>query len=549
MPHSLVIRNALIVDGTGAPPFPGDLAVSDGRIVEVGVVSASGAEEIDADGKILAPGFIDVHTHYDPQLCWDKLATPTPEHGVTSLIIGNCSVSLAPVAPEAKAKLIGWFGSVEDMDSELMRRTVDFEWETVAEYLDTLRPNLGPNVGVLIGHAVIRAYVMGAAAQERAANDGEIERMRIVLRDALAAGAFGLSFTFNHLDDRGQELPCRYAERRELAVLLREVGLAERMVEVAPDLRSGADTLSYFDLFGELSIETGARVSLSPILVVRGQDDWRRMVERLERWRAKGARMFAQTQVRPLDMTVSLAGGSPMLGKTPLWRAVMDAPVPQRIAMLADPTNRDTLVAEMEQMPVIGELEVRSVQSETTKALVGRKLRDLAQEQGRLNGDMLIDIALADDLEAEFILTGFVHDDAEAVASLLCNPAIHIGSADAGAHISSFSGAGDTCYLFEKFVRAERAMTLEHAVQRLTSDIARDWGLLERGAIKVGNHADLVIFDPDTIARQPEFWVEDLPGNSGRYVRAATGIAHVIVNGEVLVNGADYTDARPGHLL
>ncbi|SCW72841.1 N-acyl-D-aspartate/D-glutamate deacylase [Sphingobium faniae] len=549
MTHSLVIRNARIVDGSGRPAFRGDVAVTGDRISEVGEVADVGAVEIDAGGLVLAPGFIDVHTHYDPQLCWDKLATPTPEHGVTSLIMGNCSVSLAPVVPEAKDKLIGWFGSVEDMDGELMRQNVDFDWETVEQYLKALRPDLGPNVGVLIGHAVIRAYVMGAAAQERAATDEEIARMAEILRDALRAGAFGLSFTFNHLDDRGEELPCRYADRRELVALLREVAEADRMVEVAPDLRAGSDPLHYYDLFGELSIETGARVSLSPILVVRGQNIWKAMVERLEGWRARGARLFAQTQVRPLDMTVSLVGGSPIFGKTPLWRSVMDAPRERRAAMLAEPGNREVLVEEADQMSVIGELEVRTVHSDRNRQYAGRKLGEIAAAGRRRLGDVLIDIVLADNLETEFLLTGFVHDDAESVATLLHNPAIHVGSADAGAHITSFSGAGDTCYLFEKYVRKEKAMRLERAVQRLTSDIARDWGIADRGGIIAGYYADLVVFDPETIARKGEVWVEDLPSAGGRYVRGAQGIAHVIVNGEVLVNGADYTDARPGKLL
>lgn len=549
MAYSLVIRNGLVVDGTGRSAYRADVAVEGDRIVQIGQELAAGEAEIDAAGLVVAPGFIDVHTHYDPQFCWDKLATPTPEHGVTSLVIGNCSVSLAPVSPEAKDKLIGWFGSVEDMDSELMRRNVDFNWETFEEYVASLKVDLGPNVGALLGHAVLRVYVMGAAAQQRAATDQEIARMVEVLHDSLKAGAFGLSFTFNHLDDTGNELPCFYADKRELLALAREVAAADRIIEVAPNLRAGADTLRDYDIFGEIAVESNARVSLSPILAVRGQDSWRRMVERLEFWRAKGARMFAQTQVRPLDMTVSLTGGSPMLGKTPLWRAVMDAPAQHRPALLYYPKNRRQLAAELEEMPIIRELEVRTVHSPENKPYIGRKVGEIATERGQHFGETFIEVALNDELATEFLLTGFVHAETDAVAELLNNPAMHIGSADAGAHITSFSGAGDTGYLFEKYVRQEKAMTLERAVQRLTFDLARDWNIADRGEIAVGRYADIVIFDPETIARLEERWVEDLPNGDGRYTRGARGIAKVIVNGEVLVNGTEYTEVRSGKLL
>jgi len=550
MSATLVVRNALIADGTGAPAFRGDVAVVGDRITEVGRVETQGAVEIDAGGKVLAPGFIDVHTHYDPQFCWDKLATPTPEHGVTSLVMGNCSVSLAPVRPELKDRLIGWFGSVEDMDGGLMRSNVSFDWETFDQYVAALRPDLGPNVGVFVGHAVLRAYVMGAASQERVATDEEIAQMAEVLRQSLKAGAFGLSLTYNHLDERGQELPCFYADKRELAALLREIAAADRIVEVSPDFRAGADTLRFYDLFGELSLETGAKVTMSPILISGNRSpNWREMLERLESWRAKGASLFAQTQVRPLDMTIDLAKGSLLFGKTALWREAMDQPVERRLAMLADPANRGTFVDETDELGIVRHIVVRTVAAAENEKHVGRSLKQIAEEEGRRVGEVLIDIVVADRLKTEFTLTGVIHADVQNVASLLENPAMHIGSADAGAHITAFSGAGDTCYLFEKFVRTEKLMSVERAVQRLTSDIARDWGLKDRGEIKVGRFADLVIFDPETIAREPEMWVEDLPGAGGRYVRGARGVEKVIVNGELLVDGGRYTEARPGVLL
>jgi len=546
---SIVIRNSLVVDGTGRQAYSADVAVTGDRITAVGTVSANGVAEIDAEGKVLAPGFIDVHTHYDPQLCWDKLATPTPEHGVTSLIMGNCSVGLAPVAPDAHEQVVGWFTSVEDMDADLLRGNIRFNWESVGEYLAKLRPGLGPNVGVFVGHAVIRAYVMGAASQQRVATDEEIQRMVEVLRDSLEAGAFGLSFTYNHLDHHGQELPCYYADRREIFALLHEVARADRMVEVSPDFRQEGRALHAYDLFGELSIETGARVTLSPLLIIRGSS-WRERLDRLEMWRAKGAKVFAQTQVRPLDMTIDLSKGALLFGKTPLWRSIMDQSVKGKIALLSDPGNRDAINAETDEIAAaVRNLFVRTTFSDRNTVYRGRSLKEIAKSEGRRLGDVLVDIVLADEIRTEFTLTGLVHADAVEVGALLKHPAIHIGSADAGAHITAFSGAGDTCYLFEKFVRAENLLSLEHAVKRLTSDIARDWGLTDRGEIAVGRFADLVLFDPATIAREPEEWVNDLPGGGGRYVRKARGISKVIVNGEIVVAEGEYTQARPGQLL
>jgi len=548
---SLVIRDALVVDGTGAPAFRADVGIAGDRIAAMGVIRAKGEQEIDAAGKVLAPGFIDVHTHYDPQFCWDKLATPSPQHGVTSLIMGNCSVSLAPVAPDAREMMIGWFSSVEDMDTALLRQNVSFNWETPAEYLRELRQGLGPNVGAFVGHAAIRAYVMGSASQERAATENEIAEMVRVLREALQAGSFGLSFTYNHLDHYGQELPCRYADRAELAALLAEVARHDRMVEVSPDFRQGADTLHYFDLFGELSLETGCRVTLSPILVIGGKDGpWKERLARLEHWREKGARLFGQTQVRPLDMTINLGQGAVLFGKTPLWRTFMDQPLEGKIAMLNDPGERKTLEDEADSFAAtIAKLVVQDVVAEQNRRYVGHNLKELAEQEGQRIGAVLIDIVAADRLETTFTLTGVVHANPQHVVQLLDHPYMHIGSADAGAHITVFSGAGDTCYLFEKYVRNEKLMTLERAVQRLTSDIAHDWGLVDRGEIAPGKFADLVLFDLATISREPEEWVNDLPGGGGRYVRSARGIDKVVVNGQVLVDNGHYTEARSGALL
>lgn len=549
---SLVIRNARIVDGTGAPAFKGDVGVAGDRIIAIGAVSGRGATEIDAEGRVLAPGFIDVHTHYDPQLCWDRLATPSPEHGVTSLIMGNCSISLAPVMPGQQKKVIHMFGSVEDMEGQLLEATVPFCWQTFAEYIDYLKQGLGPNVGVFVGHSVLRYYVMGAESQARIATDEEIDRMCSELRQALRAGAFGLSYSYGHFDEAGRDLPCHYADKREKMAFMRVMKEEGRgMVEATPKLLDLAIGLPQIDEFGEMALETGVTCTVSPILQSTSQPDvWRKLLDRFEFWQAKGAPLFAQTQVRPLDFLVKLTQGSAALSKMPTWRSLFNLPVAERKHQFADPAVRQQL--QDETQPLTRMLESFAVKRSTSprnQAYIGRRLMDIARQESRTFTDVMLDIALADDLETEFSQLGLAHVDLDVVSLLLNHSGIHIGSGDAGAHITQFSGAGDTCYLLQKFVREEGRMSLERAVQRLTSDLARGWSIADRGEIAVGKFADLVVFDPDTITRGEEQWVEDVPGGSGRYVRRPQGVYQVIVNGSVLVNQGEYTDQRRGQII
>jgi N-acyl-D-aspartate/D-glutamate deacylase len=548
----LVIRNAQIVDGTGAPAFRGDVAVAGGRIVAVGDVGAASGHEIDAAGKVLAPGFIDIHTHYDPQICWDRLATPSLEHGVTTVVFGNCSLSLAPVRPGQTRKLTKMFEKIEDIKEPTFAEAVPYDWESFPDYLRFIRPGLGINVGALVGHSALRYYVMGAGSQERVATDEEIAEMCRLLEEAMAAGAMGLSISYVDIDENGRPVPSRYADMREKTALCQAMAKSGRgVLQTVPYFIDIERQLANIRELGDLSLASGVTCSIAPIVYSPlGPENWKRSLAELEAQRARGAKVFGQSMPRTFDINIRLSETSFLLYGLPSWNAIMDKPVPERIKLFGDPEARQRLVMEAATLiPLLLQTRIGQTYAPANAQHSGRMLTEIAQEQGRMLPDVMLDIALADDLRTEFQVRGAIHADSEIVARILDHPLIHIGGSDAGAHIAQFCGAGDTAYMLERFVREEGRMTLERAVHRMTGELARDWGIPDRGTIEVGKAADLVVFDPASVSRGDEIFVGDFPGGANRYVRHAEGFDKVIVNGAVVVDQGAYTDARAGTIV
>jgi len=559
MAASLLIRNARIVDGTGGPSRTGSVAVSDGTIAAVGDVSTSalpaGTREIDAGGKVVAPGFIDVHTHFDPQICWDRLATPSIEHGVTTILMGNCSLSLAPVRKDGQRALAGMFKQIEDIPLATFAAGVPWPWETYPEYLDFIRKDLGINVAGLVGHSALRSYVMGAASQERAATDEETAEMCRVLGDAIRAGAAGLSTSYVDMDEDMKPVPSRFATRDEIVALGRAMKQAGRgVIQTVPVFFNPPQQLENIHEMAEISRQTGLLCSLAPIVHSTTSSLWSDSLAALEEENAKGARVYGQSMPRTFDINIRLAETSFLLMAMPAWNEVMRLPLEERKRAFADPARRADLRMQFHMLrfgiPMLDDVfTVGRVARPENRPLEGRLLAEIARERGVEVPDAMLDIAVAEGLETEFSLANFLHVDPDGVTAILSHPRIHIGASDAGAHISQFCGAGDTSYLLGRWVRDLKAFTLERAVQRLTSELADAFGMRNRGRIAPGQAADLVVFDPDTIDRGREDFVRDVPGNANRYVRHATGIDRVVVNGAVVWEDGAYTAARAGRIV
>jgi N-acyl-D-amino-acid deacylase len=549
----LAIRNARIVDGTGAKAFTGDVGITGDKIVAVGRVGGKAKTEIDAKGHVLAPGFIDIHTHYDPQICWDRLATPSIEHGVTTVVMGNCSLSLAPVRPDGRKKLVKMFEKIEDIKEATFDVAVSFGWESFGDYLDFIRPGLGLNVGALVGHSALRYYVMGKASQERAATDGEIAEMCTLLEAAMAASALGLSISYVDIDEEGKPVPSRFADMREKTALCKAMAKSGRgVLQTVPYFIDIEKQLENIEELGELSLASGVVCSIAPITFSPvAPQNWQRSIAKLEEQQKRGAKVFGQSMPRSFDINLRLSETSFLLYGVPEWNALMQLPIGERIRAFADPAARAGLVeaANKRILPLLAGLFVGDTYSPRNKAYEGKRLMAIATEENKLIPEVMLDIAVADELKTEFQLKGAIHANSDEVIKILDHPCIHIGASDAGAHVSQFCGAGDTSDLMERFVRKMGKMSLERAVHRLTGELARDWGIAKRGEIKEGYAADLVLFDPDTIARREEEFVSDFPGEARRYICHATGIEKVIVNGRVVRDGDRYTEERAGRIV
>jgi N-acyl-D-aspartate/D-glutamate deacylase len=568
----LIIRGATIVDGTGSPGRPGDVGVRDGRIAAVayaGDTPSAGhplAEEarevLDAVGMVVCPGFVDPHTHYDAQLFWDPLATPSNVHGVTSIVGGNCGFTLAPLHADDADYLRRMMAKVEGMPLAALEQGVDWRWDSFAEYLDRLDGAIGVNAGFMVGHCALRRYVMGADAIGSEADPDQLAEMVRLLHEAIEAGGLGFSTTLSstHSDGDGEPVASRHATRDEVLALCAAVGDHEGTV-LEGAFEGGLDRFSddEIELVAAMSAVAGRSINWNVLTVDSAVPD--RVPRQLaagDRATEMGGRVVALTMPVLVPMNMSF-GSFCALWLMPGWGDVMRLPLDEKKAALADPAVRRRLVeaSHSEEAGVFRRLAgwdryvIGDTYSAANEGLTGRVVGDLAAERGQDPFDALVEIVAGDDFRTILWPMPTDNDDESwrMRQEVWDDPRVMLGGSDAGAHLDRMCGSSYTTRLLADCLRGRRLATLERAVQMLTQQPAELFGLVDRGTIAVGNHADLVVFDPETVGAENARLVEDLPGGTARLTAGSEGVVRVYVGGVTTVEDGTATGATPGRIL
>lgn len=546
----VLIKGGQVVDGSGQPGLVADVAIEGGRVAAVAPGIAGDAKRtIDAAGRVVAPGFIDPHTHFDVQLLWDGAAKPALEHGVTAIVPGNCSLSLAPLKASDRKSLIGMFQQIEELPPAAFTEAFEWTWEDFAGYRAALEKNLHINVAPLVGHSVIRLWVMGPHSQQRASTPNEIAAMQDLLRQCLDAGAVGLSTSFVDVDENARPVPSRFAQWAELDALSAVLGERGRMLQIVPEFYATDITIARIDQLAELSLNHGIPTTFSPLFDnALNPDNVSRAMARVDEQFARGARVWPQMQTRPIDISFSLLRPSLFFARLPRWVRILRQPLAERLAALRNPDTADKMIEDAGPdggTAIFSSLVCRGGDA-APAGYVGRTLGEIAAERGEGPARALINLSLENSLDVAFVAASRGHDNTQRIGPMLANPHMHIGASDGGAHLASFATYGDTGYLFSEFVRASHSLTLEHAVKKITADTADIWGLKDRGRLAAGKAADVVVFDAATIARGEERPTFDMPGDGMRYTRDSIGIDAVLVNGQVAWQSGRYADARSG---
>jgi N-acyl-D-aspartate/D-glutamate deacylase len=565
----LIIRGATIVDGTGAPGRPGDIGVQGGRIAAVAYhdaepagITDEAADTLDAVGLIVCPGFVDPHTHYDAQLLWDPAATPSNVHGVTSIVAGNCGFTLAPLHPEDADYLRRMMARVEGMPLAALENGVDWKWDTFAEYLDRLDGRIGVNAGFMVGHCALRRYVMGADAVGNEATPDQLAAMVDLLHTSIEAGGLGFSTTLSstHSDGDGQPVPSRHAGRDEILALCAAVGEHEgTFLEGA--FEGGLDKFAddEIELVAAMSAAAGRSINWNVLTVDSSVPDRvPRQLTAADRAAEQGGRVVALTMPVLVPMNMSF-GTFCALWLMPGWGDVMRLPADQKRAALADPEVRRTLVdaSHSEAAGVFRRLAaweryvIGDTYSAANEGLTGRVVGDVAAERGQDAFDTLVEIVAADDYRTVLWPMPTDNDDESwrMRQEVWSDPRVLLGGSDAGAHLDRMCGSPYTTRLLADCLRGRRLATVERAVQMLTQEPAELFGLAGRGTITPGNHADLVVFDPERVGAEHARLVEDLPGGSARLVAGSQGMVRVYVSGVATVEDDRSTGATPGKVL
>jgi N-acyl-D-aspartate/D-glutamate deacylase len=559
----LVIHGGLVVDGSGGPASHGDVGIADGRIVEVGIVRETAKETIDGDGLVVAPGFIDLHSHYDAQLFWDPTLSPSPLHGVTTAVSGNCGLTLAPAAPDDREFLTRLLARVEAIPVEALLAGVTYEWESFAELLDVVEAKpLALNIGFMVGHSAIRRAVMGPAASTDKATSDQIEAMRVVLGAALAAGGFGFS-TANvatQVDGDGRPTPPNLADHSEFIALAAECGQHPgTSIEFIPGSFLSGFSDGDIELMADMSAAANRHLNWNTPLINRGAPDlYQRQLAATDVARARGGRIVPMfmPQNGPLRHDFKEAY---VFRAIPGWAELFALEGDDRIGALSDPATRAELKASVDAQTqglalVVrnwGGYDINDVGDPALGHLLGRNIGELAAERGVSPFEAMLDVVVEAKLDVGFVRYQYPNDEwtTRARLEVLKDPRVVLGASDAGAHGEMMVGADFPTRCLGELVREKQIFTVEELVHQFSDVTARLYGLKDRGRIEPGRWADVVVFDLDRVGAGPMKKVHDLPAGAARLTTESTGVEHVLNGGREVVRHGAFTGDLPGHLL
>jgi len=555
MSHDLLIKNGTVVDGTGAAPRRADVAIAGGQIAEIGKVTEGAKKVIDASDLIVSPGFVDPHTHYDAQICWDPYITSSSWHGVTTVIMGNCGVGIAPCRPNVR-EIAAWdLVNVEAIPFDVLSKGVTWDWETFPQYLDAAeRRGSGINLGFMAALTPFRHYVMGKESMERAANTQETAQIKALIKEAVASGAFGFTTTAvpQHIGYKGRPIACRNASRDEFKAYgnaLRELGKGAIELALTKSVSVLADEECDFLDF----LLTESQRPVTWLALLNRDDQPEACVETLRKAEPLIRRGgVPQVTCRPLVIQINLR--EPFIfANLDCWNPVFNQPAEVQKKFYREPKFRADFRESLKRPAVFSgkweRLEVKEVRNPAMQSLVGKTVAEIAKERGKDGVDTFLDLALEDDLGIEYTMALFNATE-ERIPELIRDTRTMVGLSDGGAHVDMLCDAGYCTYLLGTWVRDRQVLSLEHAIKRITSEPADFFGIKSRGRLLPGMAADVVVFDYNTVGsnRRGEMR-NDLPGGGRRLVMPARGIEHVVVNGQVLYDEGRASDTLPGQVL
>jgi N-acyl-D-amino-acid deacylase len=554
MTYDLLFRGGRIVDGSGLPSYMGDIAIKDGKIVEIGRIHENAVKTINVDGLVVSPGFIDHHTHMDGQIQWDPYATSEPEHGITSIVMGNCGLALAPVKTGDEEALVKSFVRVEAIPRSVLEQGVPWGWHSYGDYLDRLEGRLGINVAGLVGHIAVRQYVLGEASTERAATTEETQRMKQLVREAMEGGAIGFSTNRNdrHMREDGKPVPSRLAEDEEVFQLCDALG--ELNAGVIQINEGQPKIAKHFALYDHVARRTQRPIVWQILRYISSRPNlWKEQLDAVAAIFQSGQRAYGACSTMPTVRRFTLKN-TQVFDEFPTWKNVMCLPIDARRQALADPETRRRFRADFtDPRPTLFHrrwefVKVEKVVKSENEKFTGKSVTEVGAMCGEDPLDAFLNLALGEDLETAF-QNANSGGDQQAMAEILRSPHVLIGNSDAGAHVQYGAQFGYGTTLLGLWVREREVMSLELAIHKLTFEVASVYGLAGRGLLQPGYAADLAIFDPKKIQSCEPEWAQDYPAGTKRLIQRAVGMHYTVVNGRVICEDGRLSGDLPGRVL